>query len=356
MTASGEAGQGALRTAIAEVAAGRDLAEDAIAAAFSAIMAGEATPAQIGGLALGLRAKGETPEEIAGAARAMRAYAEPLRCPDPESAVDTCGTGGDGAGTINISTLAAVVAAGAGARVAKHGNRALSSRSGSADVLERLGVEVSATPRAAERCLEELGIAFLYAPTFHGAMRHAAGPRRELGVRTIFNVLGPLTNPAGVKNQLVGVWSAELCEPLARALGRLGARRAIVVHGAGGLDEIAVRGETEVGDWDASRGEVRRFRLSPADFGLAEEDPDDLAGGDPEVSAAAIRRALGGAPGAPRAAAVMEAAAALVACGAAADFREGAERAREAIDGGGARGVLEAWAARSRGAETRGEP
>ncbi len=336
-----------LRAAIARVVRGEDLAEDEITEVFGAIMAGDATPAQIGGLLVALRMKGETPAEIAGAARAMRRVAAPFSCPDPDSAVDTCGTGGDGAGTVNVSTFAAIVAAGAGARVAKHGNRALSSRSGSADVLEHLGIAVGAPRAVAERCLSEVGIAFLFAPAFHEAMRHAAGPRRELGMRTLFNLLGPLTNPAGVKNQIVGVFDPRFCEPVARALGGLGARRAFVVHGEGGLDEIAVRGESLVAEWDHERGEVSRYAVSAADFGLREEDPAALAGGDAAQNAAALGRALAGEGGALRAAGIMEASVALVACGRARDFREGAERAAAAIDRGDAQNALERWASLS---------
>src|SRR5262249_29410780 len=196
-----------------------------------------------------LRMKGETPEEIAGAARAMRARATPIRCPEPERAVDTCGTGGDGSGSINISTIAAIVTAACAVRVAKHGNRALSSKAGSADVREALGVATQAPVAVVERCLAEAGIAFLFAPSFHAATRHAAGPRRDLGARTLFNLLGPLTNPAGVKNQVVGVYDGAWCAPMAEALGRLGARRAFVIHGAGGPGEGAVAGAAAVAAW-----------------------------------------------------------------------------------------------------------
>ncbi|HKA91605.1 MAG TPA: anthranilate phosphoribosyltransferase [Haliangiales bacterium] len=335
-----------LKQAIERVMARRDLGADEIAEAFGRIMDGEATPAQIGALLVALRMKGETPEEIAGAARAMRARAVPVRCPEPERAVDTCGTGGDASGSINVSTIAAIVAAGAGVRVAKHGNRALSSRSGSADVLEALGVNVAGGAATAERCLREVGIAFLFAPAFHAATRHAAGPRRELGTRTIFNLLGPLTNPAGVANQVVGVYDGAWCEPLAAALGRLGARRAFVVHGEGGLDEVAVAGQTLVAEWDGAAVRVRH--LCPADFRLADEDPAGLRGGDAAANAAVVRAVLDGEPGAPRAAAIMEAALALVAAGAAADIVAGARRAAEAIDGGAARATLERWATASR--------
>jgi anthranilate phosphoribosyltransferase len=332
--------------AIARVMARRDLSGAEIAAVFGRIMDGLATPAQIGALLVALRMKGETPEEIAGAAQAMRSRATALRCPDPELAVDTCGTGGDGACTVNVSTIAAIIVAACDVRVAKHGNRALSSRSGSADVLEALGIATQPPVDVVERCLREVGIAFLFAPAFHAATRHAAGPRRELGSRTLFNLLGPLTNPAGVKNQVVGVYDGAWCEPLALALGQLGARRAYVVHGAGGLDEIAVAGATRVAEWNG-RG-VSLYEMRPADFGLAEEDPAELRGGDAEGNAKVVRAVLDGVPGAARAAAVMEAALALVAVGAAADPTRGAELAAAAIDDGAARERLSRWAEMSR--------
>lgn len=337
-----------LRDVIAAMVEGRDPGAENITRAFDEIMRGEATPAQIGGLLVGLRMKGVTPEEIAGAARAMRARAVPFQCPDPERSVDTCGTGGDGSGSVNVSTLAAIVAAAAGVPVAKHGNRALSSRSGSADVLEHLGVVIDAPAAVAERCLREVNIAFLFAPAFHGATRHAAGPRKELGVRTIFNLLGPLTNPAGVRNQVVGVFDGAWCVPVARALGHLGARRAFVVHGHGGLDEIAVRGPTRVAEWDEAAGAVIEREVSPADFGLPEADPAGLAGGDVAHNAAVLRRVLDGEPGAVRHAALMEAAVALVVSGLAGDLREGAERAAAAVDSGAAQGTLARWIALSR--------
>jgi anthranilate phosphoribosyltransferase len=244
---------------------------------------------------------------------------------------------------VNISTIAAVVAAAAGAKVAKHGNRALSSRAGSADVLEHLGVRIDASTEVAQLCLESLGIAFLFAPAYHAATRHAAKPRKELGTRTIFNLLGPLTNPAGVRNQIVGVFARQWCEPVATALGQLGARRAFVVHGDGGLDEIAVSGSTTVSEWSERTAEVRTRLVTPKDFGLDEVDPEGLAGGDIAENAAIFRQVLGGAIGAPRNAAIMEAAVALVACGVAETFADGAVRAREAIDQGRATALLDDW-------------
>jgi anthranilate phosphoribosyltransferase len=332
-----------VQQAIATVVEGRDLSADDIAAVFDVIMQGEATPAQIGGFLIGLRMKGVTAEELAGAARAMRGRAMPFRAPDPDRSVDTCGTGGDSSGSVNVSTLAAIVTAAAGVPVAKHGNRALSSRSGSADVLEALGVNIEATPAVIAACMREVRIGFLFAPAFHAATRHAAGPRRELGTRTIFNLLGPLTNPAGVRNQIVGVFDAAWCVPVAEALGRLGARRAYVVHGTGGLDEIAVRGSTRMAVWDEDAGRVETREVWPADFGLAEADPADLAGGDARHNADILRRTLDGAPGAVRHAAIMEAAVALCAAGAARDLREGAALAGAAIDDGSAAATLARW-------------
>jgi anthranilate phosphoribosyltransferase len=278
----------------------------------------------------------------------MRACALPIRCPDRDRAVDTCGTGGDGSGSANVSTIAALVAAAAGVIVAKHGNRAQSSRAGSADVLEALGVVVDAPVLVAERCLTEIGIAFLFAPAYHAAARHVAGPRRELGVRTMFNLVGPLTNPAGVRNQVVGVFDGHWCQPVAEALGRLGARRALVVHGAGGLDEVAVRGPTRVADWDESLNAVTEYEVTPASFGLDDADPAGLAGGDAATNALIARRVLAGERGAVRTAVVMEASLALLSAGVARDLHEGAARSERAIDSGVAATLLERWVSLSR--------
>jgi anthranilate phosphoribosyltransferase len=343
-----------LRQAIDRVIQGGHLSREQVAEVFGEIMEGRASPAQIGALLVALRMKGETPDEIAGAAAAMRQRALAIACPDRETAVDTCGTGGDGSGTVNISTIAAVVVAAAGGRVAKHGNRAQSSRAGSADVLEALGVAIDAPVAIVERCLEEVRIGFMFAPTFHAATRHATGPRREIGTRTIFNLLGPLTNPAGVGCHLVGVFDGAWCEPVARALGGLGARRALVVHGAGGIDEIAVRGPTRVAEWDARRGEVTLGELTPADFGLAEADPAGLRGGEAADNALVFRRVFAGEVGPVRNAALMAAGAALVACGAAADHRSGAEMAATAIDRGDATRTLDRWIAVSQDRATSG--
>jgi anthranilate phosphoribosyltransferase len=239
-----------------------------------------------------LRAKGEAVEELVGAAVAMRARALPLACPDPARGIDTCGTGGDGAGTVNISTLAAILIAACGGIVAKHGNRAQSSKCGSADVLEVLGIAVDAEPVQVERAMRVAGIGFAFAPRFHAATRHVAGPRKELGTRTIFNLLGPLTNPAGVRHQVVGVFARTWCEPVASALGALGVRRAAVVHGEGNLDELSVHGRTEVALWDEAEQRVRTLALAPSAFGENELDPAGLAGGDARHNAGVLRDVL----------------------------------------------------------------
>ena len=336
-----------LKQAIEQIATGKGFDATQIASVFGQIMDGQATAAQIGGLLMALRVKGESAEEIAGAATAMRARAQRIHCPNPETAVDTCGTGGDQSGSVNISTAAAIVAAAAGARVAKHGNRSASSKSGSADVLEALGVTIDAPVPVLERCLKEVGIAFLFAQSFHAAMRHVGGARRELGTRTIFNLLGPLTNPAGVKNQIVGVFSKKWCVPVAQALGELGARRAFVVHGHGGLDEIAVAGPTFVAEWDRGQARVETSELSPHSFGLEDVDPSGLRGGDANTNAEIILAMLEGETGAVRNATVMEAAVALVACGCASDFRDAAKGAQAAIDSRQAMQTLQRWIALS---------
>lgn len=332
-----------MKAAIAHAIAGRNFERDQIAAVFGHIMDGEATPAQIGALLVALRMKGETASEIAGAAQAMRAKALPCACSDVDAAVDTCGTGGDGSGFVNISTMAAVVTAAAGVRVAKHGNKALSSKSGSADLLTALGVKVDAQVPVVERCLEEARIGFLFAPAFHAATRHAGGPRRELGTRTIFNLLGPITNPAGVRNQVIGVFDGAWCKPLAEALGQLGSRRAMVVHGAGGVDEIAVRGATRVAEWDEERGSVREYELGPSDFGVDDVDPAALLGGDAAYNAEVARAVFAGDGGAARTAVLMAAAAALHVAGAAPDLPAGMTLAAEAIDSGAAAATLARW-------------
>ncbi|HEU0036377.1 MAG TPA: anthranilate phosphoribosyltransferase [Kofleriaceae bacterium] len=278
--------------AIGHALDGIDLSRAEMAEVVGQIMDGEATSAQIGGFLVALRAKGETVEELVGAASAMRSRAIPLECPRLEHSIDTCGTGGDGTGTLNVSTLAAILIAACGGVVAKHGNRAQSSRCGSADVLEALGIAVDADPKIVARCLGVANVGFAFAPRFHAATRHASAPRKELGTRTIFNLLGPLTNPAQVRHQVVGVFDRKWCEPVAAALGALGLRRAAVVHGTGGFDEIAIRGETFVALWD--EGELNMFTLTPRHFGIPEGDPAQLAGHDAAYNAQVLRKVLAG--------------------------------------------------------------
>jgi anthranilate phosphoribosyltransferase len=308
-----------------------DLGEDEAAGAMGAIMRGEAAPAQIAGVLIGLAMKGERPAELVGLARAMRAHAVAVPWPAHE-VFDTCGTGGDRLGTFNISTAAALTVAACGVPVAKHGNRSVSSRCGSADVLEALGVAILAPAAMAVACLEEAGIAFLFAPTFHPAMRHAAQARRDLGVRTAFNLLGPLTNPAAPTRQIVGVPRPELTELLARTLLRLGVERAWVVHGADGLDELSTTGYTKVSE--CRDGCVRTFYVHPADFGLPKAPIAALAGGDAAANAATIRSVFAGRPGFARDVVIVNAAAALFVAGAAASVHEGLAQAAEAIDRG----------------------
>jgi len=310
------------------------------------IMRGEATPAQIGGFLIALRAKGETPDEITGCAEAMRDHVLAVR-PRRDDLVDTAGTGGDGAHTINISTAAALVAAAGGAAVAKHGNRAVSSACGSADVLEALGFTVELEPHRIEKSIDELGFGFLFAPSHHPAMRHAAAVRKELATRTVFNVLGPLTNPAGARAQVVGVYSPELVRTIAEVLVRLGARRAYVVHGGGGIDELSPVGPNLVAE--VVDGEVRERRLDPeTELGIARCSIDELRGGSPAENAKAIRQVFDGKNGGRRDAILLNAAGAIAASGHAADLREGLEVARRAIDSGAAGERLELLIAFSR--------
>jgi anthranilate phosphoribosyltransferase len=323
-----------IQQALQQLLDGRDLSREDARAVMDGIMRGEATPAQIGGFLIALRVKGETADEIAGCAEAMREHVLPVR-PQRDDLVDTAGTGGDGARTINISTAAALVAAAAGAAVAKHGNRAVSSASGSADVLEALGFRLELEPERIARSIDELGFGFLFAPTHHPAMRHAAPVRRELATRTVFNVLGPLTNPAGARAQVVGVYSPDLVRTIAEVLARLGAHRAFVVHGAGGIDELSPAGPNLV--CEVVDGGVRERRIDPeADLGLPRCSPDELRGGSPGENAAAIRDVFGGADGGRRSAILLNAAGAVAAAGHAADLREGLELAREAVDSGAA--------------------
>jgi anthranilate phosphoribosyltransferase len=309
-------------------------------------MRGEATPAQIGAFLVALRVKGETPDEIAGCAEAMREHVLAVR-PRRDDLVDTAGTGGDGAHTINISTAAALVAAAAGAAVAKHGNRAVSSACGSADVLEALGFELEQQPERIAQGIDELGFGFLFAPSHHPAMRHAAPVRKELATRTVFNVLGPLTNPAGARAQVVGVYSPQLVRTIAEVLARLGARRAFVVHGAGGIDELSPVGPNLVAE--VVDGTVHERKLDPErELGLPRCSVEELRGGTPDDNAAAIREVFAGADGGRRSAILLNAAGAIAAGGHAADLREGLELARETIDSGAAAARLEQLIAFSR--------
>jgi anthranilate phosphoribosyltransferase len=334
-----------IQRAIAELMDGRDLTQKGARDVMRSIMDGEATPGQIGAFLVALRIKGETADEIAGCAEAMREHVLVVR-PARTDLVDTAGTGGDGARTFNISTAAALVAAAAGAGVAKHGNRAVSSSSGSADVLEALGFNLELPPETIARSIDELGFGFLFAPTHHPAMRHAAPVRRELATRTVFNVLGPLTNPAGARAQVVGVYAPELVPTLAEVLARLGAERAFVVHGAAGVDELSPAGPNLV--CEVADGQVRRREIDPLDLGVGRCAPEELRGGDPAENAETIRRIFSGADGGKRDAVLLNAAGAIAAGGLARDLSEGVGLAREAIDSGAAGERLEALIAFSR--------
>jgi anthranilate phosphoribosyltransferase len=337
-----------MKKLLKEVVSGRDLSSQDAESAMARIMAGEATPAQIAGLLVALRIKGETVEEIAGFARAMRSAATRLDL-ERDDLVDTCGTGGDGANTFNVSTTAALIAAGAGVPVAKHGNRAVSSACGSADVFEALGVRLVSGEAALRRCLEAANIAFLFAPAQHPAMKHAIAPRRELGMRTVFNLLGPLTNPAGARRQVVGVYDEVLVEPLAEVLGQLGAVHVMVVHGAGGLDEISTLGPTKVAEW--RDGTLRSHTISPSDHGIDLAEADAIGGGDGESNATIVRAVLAGEPGARRDIALLNGAAAIYVSGQVDSFDEALAAARRSIDGGAARQAL-ALLVTASGAET----
>jgi anthranilate phosphoribosyltransferase len=327
-----------VRGAIARVVSGAALSASEMEAVIGQVMSGVATPAQIAGLLIGLRMKGETVGELIGAVRALRAQATRIK-PRAAVVVDTCGTGGDQRGTFNISTAAALIAAGAGVTVAKHGNRAISGRVGGADVLEALGVKIDLPPDDVAACIDEVGIGFLFAPLFHPAMRHAAAPRRELGVRTIFNLVGPLSNPAGSCHQLVGVFGAEWTEPLAQALGHLGAQHVLVVHGEDGLDEISLAAPTRISEW--RDGTLHTSRATPEDFGFRRCRVEDLEGGDRLEAASIVRAILTGASG-PRAdVAVWNAAAAIYVGGLTPSIAAGIDRARESVRSGRALGKLE---------------
>ena len=333
----------------------KDLSRIEAAGAMEAIMSGAATDAQIAAFLTALRMKGETVEELIGFAQVMREKAVKVRTrasevvgatgTDREMLIDTAGTGGDASGTFNVSTATAFVVAGAGLRVAKHGNRSVSSLCGSADVVEALGINLELSPQKVGRCVDEVGVGFLYAPLLHTAMKHVMPARREMGIRTVFNMLGPLTNPAGANAQIIGVYAASLTEPLARVLAELGTVRAFVVHGAYNLDEISNTGESRVSE--VRDGTVRTFSVRPEDFGMPRASIADLRGGDREQNAQIIRALLEGEPGPRRDIVLMNAAAALVAGGRARDLKEGVGLAASSIDGGGARGKLEALVALS---------
>lgn len=327
-----------IKEAIAKVVTNVNLTEAEAEAVMREIMQGEATDAQIAAYITALRLKGETVEEITGSARVMREKAVPIRL-DAKYQVDTCGTGGDMAHTFNISTTVAFVVAGAGVTVAKHGNRSVSSKSGSADVLQALGINIEIPSHRVEECMKETGIAFLFAPIMHQAMKYAIGPRREIGIRTMFNILGPLTNPAKVNAQIMGVYSAELTAPLAQTLGNLGAVHAFVVHGMDGLDEITITGKTKVSEY--ADGVVKDYFIQPSDFGMATGAKDDLKGGDAKENAAITLAILKGEKGVRRDIVLINAAAGLAASGRARDLKEGITIAAESIDSGAAQRKLE---------------
>lgn len=333
-----------LQQAIAHIASGKDLTEDEAYWVMTAIMNGEATPAQIGGYLVGLAAKGEGVAEIAGSARAMREHAVPVHHHADGKLVDTCGTGGDYGGTFNISTTAAFVVAGCGVPVAKHGNRSITSKSGSADVLKALGVNLDLTPDQVGRCIDEVGIGFLYAVYHHPAMKHAAGPRRELGIRTIFNVLGPLSNPASATHQIIGVFNPALTEPMAEVLGRLGGKAAFVFHGADGLDELSTTGVNRVSQ--LLRGKVRTFEFDAADIGFHRAHLADLLGGTAEENAAVTRAILSGEERGPKREVVLLNAAAALAVEDL-DWAAALDQAHHSLDSGAALARLDALIAHS---------
>jgi anthranilate phosphoribosyltransferase len=321
-----------LKPIIAKVATGATLSRDEAASAFDAVMSGEATPSQMGGLLIALRVRGETVDEITGAVSAMRA--KMLRVTAPADAVDIVGTGGDGSGSFNVSTCASFIAAGAGIIVAKHGNRALSSRSGAADVLSSLGVKIDLSPDDVTRCIREAGIGFMFAPAHHPAMKNVNPTRVELATRTIVNLLGPLSNPAGVKRQMVGVFSRQWVQPLAQVLKNLGAESVWVVHGSDGLDEITLTGPTFVASLE--NGSIRTFEVTPEEAGLSRVAAEALKGGDASANASALQGVLDGKPGAFRDVALLNAAAAMIVSGRAKTLTEGVAIGREALDSGAA--------------------
>ncbi|MDH3997661.1 MAG: anthranilate phosphoribosyltransferase [Desulfuromonadales bacterium] len=333
-----------IKGAIGKIVQKQNLSEAEMVEVMNQIMGGEATPAQVGAFITGLRMKGETIEEITGAARVMRAHATPIRVgkaldldreeinQDQETILDTCGTGGSGTKSFNISTTVAFVVAACGIKVAKHGNRSISSACGSADVLEALGVNLDVTSQQVENCINELGVGFLFAPALHGAMKHAIGPRREIGIRTVFNILGPLTNPAGADRQVLGVYDEKLVEVMAQVLVKLGCKRGFVVHGQDGMDEVTMTGPTRVGE--VRDGIVSLSTVEPEDYDLTRCALADLQGGDAVANAQIVNSVLNGEPGPKRDVVLLNAAFALVAAGVAKDVAAGLERARKAIDDG----------------------
>jgi len=327
-----------IQTAIKKVIAHEDLGGDEMNSVMRQIMTGECTPSQIGGFLVGLRMKGESVDEISAAAGVMRELSTRVEV-DAEHLVDTCGTGGDSSGSFNISTASAIVAAAAGAQVAKHGNRSMTSNSGSADVLEAAGVKIDISPDQVAACIEQVGVGFMFAPAHHGAMKHAIGPRKEMAVRTIFNVLGPLTNPAGAPNQVIGVFDGELVEPLANVLKQLGSRHVMVVHAEDGMDEISISAPTHVAE--LKRGEVRSYTLTPSDFGMELAPQDELRVDSAAQSLAMIREVLADNPGPARDIVCLNAGAAIYVSGCAASLAAGVDAARAAISNGKAAAVLQ---------------
>src|SRR5262245_16124358 len=334
-----------LKSIIGKVATGATLSREEAASAFDAMMSGEATPSQMGGLLMALRVRGETVDEITGAVTVMRG--KMLRVQAPDDAIDVVGTGGDGSGSVNVSTWAAFIAAGAGGPVAKHGNRALSSRSGAADVLASLGVRIDLTPDQVGRCVAQAGIGFMFAPAHHPAMKNVGPTRVELATRTIFNLLGPLSNPAGVRRQMVGVFSRHWVQPLAQVLKNLGSEAAWVVHGSDGLDEITLTGPSFVASLD--RGEITTFEVKPEDAGLNCCNVDALKGGDADANAIALQSVLNGQPSAYRDVALLNAAAALIVAGKAKDLKEGVAIGTRTLDSGAAAAKLKQLVAVSNG-------
>jgi anthranilate phosphoribosyltransferase len=328
-----------VKETIKKVVEKEDLDRDETYKVAISIMSGEATDAQIASLITALRMKGETVDEITGFVKAMREKVTKINAPE-EYLIDTCGTGGDGAGTFNISTISALVAAGAGCRVAKHGNRSVSSKCGSADLLKELGINIENKPEKVEECIEKAGVGFLFAPLLHPAMKYAIGPRREMGIRTIFNILGPLTNPAGTKRQLLGVYTKELTTPIANVLANLDSIHCMIVHGEDGLDEITTTGKTFVSE--LKDGKVKEYTISPEDFGMIKRKPEDLKGGTPQANAEITLNLLKGGTGGKREITILNSGAAIYISGKAGSLVEGIEKAKESIDSGEALKKLEA--------------